>query len=438
MLTGFLNINTNGTITGDNANSISPVNGKPHSSSVVKGAASEDGLNLNSDNSPTKNLSDNFISILLAILSGLNNASKKTSHHDSNNKNSFQILTEKGQTGNALKFEGIVDVTSLANNNLAAPEGIAINALNQLLSGIQLSGVVQTINTAVKTDSMQKIKIHININNQANSNAIANANTNANAIANANTNANAIANAIANANVNANTTNKQSLQAKATNSAVQSEANGFVMTISNAALKPVPEILSRGNEPAGIMIKAMELKNSAGSGESLQRNGIEAIQPQMRGSESSDRNAGALNSNYQTAHMQDAPLKESLHVSKLHEIGNSFTKTLNSNSKHLIVEIQPPDLGSIQIKLKMTDGVLTANLKVDSVYVKELFSSALPQIRASLADSGIKLNDFFVDVKKEDGFYASNYNSMKQHRDGSHQDNQRQKKEQEFKFDYFA
>lgn len=419
MLTGFLNINTNGTIIGDNprietsgasANSISSANGKPHSS-VVKEAASESGLD--SDNSPTNNLGDNFISILLAILSGLNNASKKAGHY--NTKNSFPILTEKGQTGNALKLEGIVDATFLVDNNLASPEGIAINALNQLASGVQLP----IINAAVKADSMQKIKIHLNINNQANSNAESLANVNANTII---------------LSPKSLVGDKQFLQAKAANIAAQSEANGVVMTISNAALKIAPEIISRGNEPTGIMIRAIEMKNSAGSGESPQRNGIEIIQSQMRGSELSDRNIGVLNSGYQTVHTQDASLKESLHVSKLHEIGNSFIKTLNSGSKHLIVEIQPPNLGSIQIKLKMTDGILTANLKVDSVYVKELFSSALPQIRASLADSGIKLSDFFVDVKKEDGFY----DNMKQHRDGSQQNNHRQKKEQEFKFDYFA
>jgi flagellar hook-length control protein FliK len=330
-----------------------------------------------------------------------------------------------------------------SDSSITLEENIA-NALNQAASGIKLSSAAQAINTAVDMDgqnsaaknfvddmlrlNMQMIQIHtddtvVNLPPKTEG-SIQAIKIHAGAGNDANNNSSAAANAV----------DKQLLQVKAATvhdtGKAQSEWNGVV----DAAAK---------DEPAPIMLRAMELKHKhtgpeyghqQGHQQGHQRNGTEGIQSLMRGSESADKGVVVLNSVYQSANSQDAPAKESMHVAKLHEIGNSFIKTLNSGSRHLIINLEPPSLGSIQIKLKMINGVLTANLKVESAAVKELFSSALPQIRASLADSGIKLSDFFVDVRKEDGFY----DGMKQHRDGGQHDNQRHKKYQEFKFDYFA
>jgi flagellar hook-length control protein FliK len=411
MLTGILHLNTNGTIlsgAGDNANGMAPVNGGQTVSATAE-TASEGNLN-----------SDNFIAILSAILSGLNNTMTEAGNL---NSSSFQILLEEGHTGNEAKFKSLFNSLLLTSDSSITLEENIANALNQAASGIKLSSAAQAINTAVdmngqnsaaknfidnfllKTEEvMQKIKVHANanINNDANNNS------------------NAATNAV----------DKQLLQVKTAIvhdiGKAQSEGNVVVDAVAK-------------DESAPIMLRAMELKHKHtgpeyGHQQGYQRNGAESMQSLMRGSESTDKGVGVLNSVYQPANSQDAAAKESMHVTKLHEIGNSFIKTLNSGSRHLIINLEPPDLGSVQIKLKMTNGVLTANLKVDSLAVKELFSSALPQIKASLADSGIKLSDFFVDVKKEDGFY----DGMKQHRDSSQHDNQRHKKYQEFKFDYFA
>jgi flagellar hook-length control protein FliK len=415
MLTGILHLNTNGTIlsgAGDNTNGMASVNGG-QTVSATSGTAGEDNLN-----------SHNFIAILSAILSGLNNNMTEAGNL---NSSSFQILLEEGHTGNEAKFKSLFNSLLLTSDSSITLEENIANALNQAVSGIKLSSAAQAINTAVdmngqnsaaknfidnfllKTEEvMQKIKVHANanINNDATNNS------------------NAVSNAL----------DKQLLQVKAATGydtgKAQYEGSGVVDAVAK-------------DESAPIMLRAMELKHKhtgpeyghqQGYQQGYQRNGAESMQSLMRGSELADKGVGVLNSVYQSANSQDAPAKESMHVTKLHDIGNSFIKTLNSGSRHLIINLEPPDLGSVQIKLKMTNGVLTANLKVDSAAVKELFSSALPHIKASLADSGIKLSDFFVDVKKEDGFY----DDMKQHRDGSQHDNPRHKKYQEFKFDYFA
>lgn len=126
-------------------------------------------------------------------------------------------------------------------------------------------------------------------------------------------------------------------------------------------------------------------------------------------------------------------VKETLHVNRLNEISESIMKTLSAGDKHLIIKLEPPDLGSIQIKLRMDNGMLRADLKVESPAVKELFSMAMPQIRASLGDAGIKVGDFFVDVKED------YYSDGRRHQDGGGGQQHRQNKEQKFRFfDYFA
>ena len=128
-------------------------------------------------------------------------------------------------------------------------------------------------------------------------------------------------------------------------------------------------------------------------------------------------------------------IKETVHVSRLNEVGEPIMKTLGSGDKHMIIKIEPPDLGSIQIKLRMENGVLKADFRVDSPIVKDLFSMAIPHIRETIENSGIKAGEFLVDVKDE------YYSDGREKRESAEQQQQQQKqnKEPRFQFfDYFA
>ncbi len=126
------------------------------------------------------------------------------------------------------------------------------------------------------------------------------------------------------------------------------------------------------------------------------------------------------------------PAQETLPVNKLNELGDPIMKTLGSGDKNLLIKLSPPDMGTIEIRLKMENGVLTANFKVDSSAVKDLFSVALPEIKNSIESSGIKTGNFFADLKDDrpkDGGRQQDTN----------QQQQRQQKEQKPSFfDFFA
>src|SRR5208283_1353539 len=84
----------------------------------------------------------------------------------------------------------------------------------------------------------------------------------------------------------------------------------------------------------------------------------------------------------------------------------------------LVIRIDPPDLGSMQIKLSLDNGMLKANVSVDSNAVKDSFNLALPQIRTSLENAGIKVSDFQVNVRED------------QYRNGQERNNQGQQQRQ--------
>lgn len=69
--------------------------------------------------------------------------------------------------------------------------------------------------------------------------------------------------------------------------------------------------------------------------------------------------------------------------------------------KHIVLRLDPPDLGQVHVRLRMSQGVLTADLKVDSGSTKDIFASALPQIRTALENSGIKVGELQVDLRED-------------------------------------
>jgi len=126
------------------------------------------------------------------------------------------------------------------------------------------------------------------------------------------------------------------------------------------------------------------------------------------------------------------PVQETLPVNKLNELSDPIMKTLASGGKSLVIKLSPPEMGTIEIRLKVENGVLTADFKVDSSAVKDLFSVAMPQIKNSIESAGVKTGNFFADLKDD----RSTGGGRQQ---DANQQQQRQQKEQKSSFfDFFA
>ncbi len=136
----------------------------------------------------------------------------------------------------------------------------------------------------------------------------------------------------------------------------------------------------------------------------------------------------------QTQYANDAkPAQEAIPVSRLGELSEPIMKTLASGDSNLTIKLSPPDMGTIQIKLKMENGILTADIKVDSTAVKDMFTTVMPQIKQSIESSGIKTGNFFTDLKED------SFKDGRRQQDDTNQRQQRQQKEQKTGFfDFFA
>jgi len=149
---------------------------------------------------------------------------------------------------------------------------------------------------------------------------------------------------------------------------------------------------------------------------------IETSAGQASGDRNSSRDASGLYA--QTLQTQPPSIhagtasQEVVVVSKLTAVDEVISKAVDAGQKNLIIRIDPPDLGNVQIRLSFDNGVLKADVRVDSSAIKDSFDLALPQIRTSLENSGIKVSEFHVDVRED------------QYRNGQESNNQRQQQRQ--------
>ncbi len=139
------------------------------------------------------------------------------------------------------------------------------------------------------------------------------------------------------------------------------------------------------------------------------------------GDKNNYRAASALSAQgMQTASVHEqSPIQETVAANKLTSLDAVISKALDSGQRNLVIRIDPPDLGSMHIKLSLDNGVLKADVRVDSSSVKDSFNLALPQIKTSLENSGIKISEFHVDVRED------------QYRNGQERNNQGQQQRQD-------
>lgn len=72
------------------------------------------------------------------------------------------------------------------------------------------------------------------------------------------------------------------------------------------------------------------------------------------------------------------------------------------NTQKASVIIDPPALGRISLELSHGTSGLEASIKVSNEQVRQLIQDQLSQLRHSLAQQGVQLTNFSVDVQQDD------------------------------------
>ncbi len=106
--------------------------------------------------------------------------------------------------------------------------------------------------------------------------------------------------------------------------------------------------------------------------------------------------------------------KVDLPFTQLREVSDIVFKALSGSQKTIIVQLEPPELGKILIKLSMDNAGLRADMRVDYPHVKEALSALIPEIKNNLEATGLKVSDFLLDLKKDNHGYSDSYNGQGQ------------------------
>lgn len=78
-----------------------------------------------------------------------------------------------------------------------------------------------------------------------------------------------------------------------------------------------------------------------------------------------------------------------------------FTSRFNGEPGKMVLRMQPAELGSLKIELMVEGDRVRANLQAQSLQVQEVLERNLPQLRSALAEQGLKIDQFQVDVNQD-------------------------------------
>jgi len=115
--------------------------------------------------------------------------------------------------------------------------------------------------------------------------------------------------------------------------------------------------------------------------------------------------------------METAPTTASSSVNRV-EVINQIVEKINlmfhNGSTEMDLDLQPENLGKIQLKVVLEGQVITASFVTKSESVKEIIETNLAQLRKTFEDNGIQVQDLMVAVDQGGGDNAGSYASDRQ------------------------
>lgn len=100
-----------------------------------------------------------------------------------------------------------------------------------------------------------------------------------------------------------------------------------------------------------------------------------------------------------------------------------FTGSFNGESGRMVLRMQPAELGSLKLELMVEGDRIRANIHAQSQQVQEVLERNLPQLRNALAEQGLKIDQFQVDVNRDQSQqnqFDQLAQQQQQQRQGSH------------------
>lgn len=84
-------------------------------------------------------------------------------------------------------------------------------------------------------------------------------------------------------------------------------------------------------------------------------------------------------------------------------------RTAESRGGDLKIRLSPPELGSLRLQVKLTDGTMSARIEAETPEARQVLIDNLPQLREKLSDQNIRIEKFDIDL------FNSGYGGAPQH-----------------------
>jgi flagellar hook-length control protein FliK len=87
-----------------------------------------------------------------------------------------------------------------------------------------------------------------------------------------------------------------------------------------------------------------------------------------------------------------------------HQVDRAIGLGVRRGEEHLRMRLQPPELGDLRMDLSLRGGDLKVVFIAETPAAREALKAAMPELRGSLAEQGLKLEQFSVFVRGEGAF----------------------------------
>jgi flagellar hook-length control protein FliK len=82
----------------------------------------------------------------------------------------------------------------------------------------------------------------------------------------------------------------------------------------------------------------------------------------------------------------------------LDQVTEKLEVSLFDNKSEMVIKLKPNDLGNVTVKISIENGVMNAKFLADSIKVKETLESSLNNLKESLKEQGLNVQDLNVSV----------------------------------------
>ncbi len=106
------------------------------------------------------------------------------------------------------------------------------------------------------------------------------------------------------------------------------------------------------------------------------------------------------------------------------QVVTKMSGSFNGESGRMVLRMQPAELGSLKLELTVEGDRIRANLQAQTYQVQEVLERNLPQLRSALAEQGLKIDQFQVDVEQQN--HQEQFDNLAQQHQQGHQRGARQ------------